>query len=216
MAYHSILFDLDGTLTDPALGITNSIQYALGQMALPVPPREELYDFIGPPLKAMFIQRFGLTDAQGEEALRCYREYFSVNGLFENRVYPGIPELLQKLRDAGKMLIIATSKPEVFTHRILEHFDLARYFHFVAGSLLDGTRVHKPDVIAHALEQCGLAHKKAETVMIGDRKFDIEGAKLNGLAAIGVTYGYGSEAELKTAGAMATAASPQALESLLL
>lgn len=216
MQYNYILFDLDGTLTDPGLGITNSIQYALQKMGLSVPPRSELYAFIGPPLKEMFIQRFQLTEAQGEEALRCYREYFSVQGLFENEVYPGIPELLRKLRDGGKMLIIATSKPEVFTNRILEHFGLDEYFHFVAGSLLDGGRVHKPEVITHALKQCGLEDKKEETVMIGDRKYDIEGAKLNSLTSIGVTYGYGTLAELEQAGADATADSPKALEALLL
>ena len=197
MGYSTILFDLDGTLTDPGLGITNSILYALDKMNIPQPPREDLYEFIGPPLKEMLMMRFNLSDAQGEEALRCYREYFSVDGLFENKVYAGIPELLHALRAAGKKLILATSKPETFTLRILERFDLARYFDFVAGSTLDGSRVHKDDVIAYALKSCGFS---GETAMVGDRKYDVEGAKAHNLPCIGVTYGYGSRAELEAAG----------------
>lgn len=216
ISYSTILFDLDGTLTDPGLGITNSILYALDKMGIPKPPREELYAFIGPPLKEMLMVRFGLSDVQGEDALRFYREYFSVDGLFENRVYAGIPELLAALQGAGKQLIVATSKPEIFTLRILERFDLARYFDFVAGSTLDGSRVHKDDVIAYALEQCGLTHPKDEIIMIGDRKFDVEGAKANNLSCIGVTYGYGSKEELEEAGAIATADTPQALAKRLL
>lgn len=212
-SYSTIFFDLDGTLTDPGLGITNSILYALDKMGISQPPREELYAFIGPPLKEMLIARFNLTDEQGEEALRCYREYFSVQGLFENQVYPGIPALLQKLQGAGRKLVIATSKPEVFTLRILERFDLARYFDFVAGSTLDGSRVHKADVIAYALKQCGSVNS---AVMVGDRKYDVEGAKVHNLPCIGVTYGYGSREELEKAGAIATADTPQTLEKLLL
>lgn len=214
-SYSTILFDLDGTLTDPGRGITNSILYALDKMGIPKPPREELYAFIGPPLKEMFMTHFNLSDAQGEEALRCYREYFSVDGLFENEVYAGIPELLEALRRAGTTLLVATSKPEVFTLRILERFDLARYFHFVAGSTLDGGRVHKEDVIAYALKTYALTDF-SQIVMVGDRKFDVEGAKANNLPCIGVTYGYGSKEELEKAGAIATANTPQELVHLLL
>lgn len=213
MEYSTILFDLDGTLTDPGLGITNSILYALDKMNIPKPPREDLYEFIGPPLKEMLMSRFALDAAQGEEALRLYREYFSVEGLFENEVYPGIPALLQKLQGAGKMLLVATSKPEVFTRRILERFDIARYFHFVAGSTMDGSRVHKADVIAYALQCCDCP---GPIVMVGDRKFDVEGAKVNNLPCIGVTYGYGNREELKEAGAIAMADTPETLEKFLL
>ena len=202
-SYSTILFDLDGTLTDPGRGITNSILYALDKMGIPKPPREELYAFIGPPLKEMFMTHFNLSDAQGEEALRCYREYFSVDGL------------LEALRSAGATLLVATSKPEVFTLRILERFDLARYFHFVAGSTLDGGRVHKEDVIAYALKTYALTDF-SQIVMVGDRKFDVEGAKANNLPCIGVTYGYGSKEELEKAGAIATANTPQELVHLLL
>lgn len=216
MIYSTIFFDLDGTLTDPGLGITNAILYALDKMGIEKPPREELYDFIGPPLKATLMARFHLDDQQGTEALRLYREHYSTVGLLENEVYPGIPELLQKLQGAGKMLIVATSKPEIYTKCILEHFDLARYFHFVSGCTLEGERLHKDEVIAYAIDQCGLEGKEAEIVMIGDRKYDMESAKVNGLSRIGVTYGYGSKEELINAGANATADTPQELERLLL
>ncbi len=216
MPYSTIFFDLDGTLTDPGLGITNSILYALDKMGIEKPPREELYDFIGPPLKATLMARFHLDEQQGTEALRLYREHYSTVGLFENEVYSGIPELLQKLQDAGKMLIVATSKPEIYTRRILEHFDLARYFHFVSGCTLEGERLHKDEVIAYAIDQCGLEGKQAQIVMIGDRKYDIECAKANGLSYIGVTYGYGTKEELIKAGANATADTPQELETILL
>lgn len=213
MGYSTILFDLDGTLTDPGLGITNSILYALDKMGIPKPPREDLYAFIGPPLKEMMMKHFNLSDAQGEEAVRCYREYFSVDGLFENEVYSGIPELLEELKGAGKRLILATSKPEVFTLRILDRFNLAGYFDFVAASTLDGSRVHKDQVIAYALKY---GEPVGSTVMVGDRKYDVEGAKVHALPCVGVTYGYGSRTELENAGAIATAETPKELMKLLL
>ncbi|MBP3392520.1 MAG: HAD-IA family hydrolase [Clostridia bacterium] len=215
-SYSTILFDLDGTLTDPGLGITNGILYALDKMGIEKPPRAELYDFIGPPLKATLMERFHLDAQGGTDALRYYREFYSTVGLFENEVYPGIPELLQKLREAGKTLIVATSKPEIYTKRILERFELAEYFHFVAGCTLEEERLHKDEVIAYAIDQCGLAGKEAEIVMIGDRKYDMEGAKVNNLSRIGVTYGYGSKEELEKAGADATADTAKELETLLL
>ena len=213
MAYSTIFFDLDGTLTDPGMGITNSILYALDKLGIPKPPREALYPFIGPPLKEIMMAHFNLNDAQGEKALQCYREYFGVAGLFENEVYPGIPELLGELRSAGKRLILATSKPEVFTLRVLERFNLAGYFDFVAASTLDASRVHKAQVLEYALKYGGCV---GSSVMVGDRKYDVEGAKVHNLPCIGVTYGYGCRTELEEAGAIATADTPQELMKLLL
>lgn len=212
--YRTILFDLDGTLTDPGLGITNSFAYALEKLGLEVPDRKELYTIIGPPLKDCFIDRYGFSDEAAENAVKIFREYFSTKGLFENEVYEGIPEMLQKLRDEGKKVILATSKPEPFTFRILERFDLMKYFDFVAGATMDSTRVKKADVIAYALESCGITGL-SEAVMIGDREHDIIGAKAHGMDSIGVLYGYGSREEHEKAGATRIAASVSELSAML-
>lgn len=148
------LFDLDGTLTDPALGITNSIMYALDKMGREIPPRESLYSFIGPPLVQSF-QSLGMTKDEAETALRTYREYFSVKGLFENKVYDGIPEALETLSNAGVKIILATSKPELYAAQILEHFSLDKYFTSVCGASMDEKRVDKADVIKYALDTNG-------------------------------------------------------------
>ena len=172
--YQYILFDLDGTLTDPGLGITNSVAYALKKMGIPVPERSELYKFIGPPLLDSFSQFFGLSREESEQAVTFYREYFRRKGIFENQVYPGIPELLAKLQESGRTLILATSKPEEFALRILEHFGLKTYFSFVAGATMDSSRCAKVDVIRYALENCGITDLSA-AVMIGDREYDVIG-----------------------------------------
>lgn len=211
--YSTILFDLDGTLTDPGLGITNSVAYALERFGITVSDRTSLYKFIGPPLRDSFMAYYGFTPGEAERAVAVYREYYSVDGLFENEVYPGIPELLAKLKGAGKRLIVATSKPEGFSARILEHFGLMKHFDFVAGATLDGSRGTKIEVMNHAITSCGV--DPADAVMIGDREFDILGAKHFGLASIGVLFGYGSREELTKAGADRLAADVTELEQLL-
>ena len=208
--YDYFLFDLDGTLTDPGLGITNSVAYALGKYGITVEDRRELYPFIGPPLRQSFSEFYGFDEEKTKEAVAFYREYFSEKGLFENEVYEGIPEVLSQFKQAGKKLLVATSKPEEFTNRILEHFGLAEYFDFVAGATMDETRNEKADIIAYALKQIADADP-SKIVMIGDRKFDILGARGNGIDSIGVLYGYGSRAELEEAQATFIVEKPEDL-----
>jgi len=198
--YDYILFDLDGTLTDPELGITKSVQYALNKFGIEVEDRKVLIPFIGPPLYKSFEDLYSLSSEDALKAVDYYREYFSVTGLFENRVYEGAKDLLEKLKTLGKTLVIATSKPEAFTLRILERLDLLKYFDFVAGATFDSSRVEKADVIKYALDNIKIVDLK-KAVMIGDRMHDILGAKKNGLDSIGVTFGYGGKDELVNAGA---------------
>lgn len=197
MTYKHFLFDLDGTLTDPALGITNSILYAMEKFGLEKVAREQLYCFIGPPLLDMFCSQFGVSREDSQTMLTLYREYFSTKGLFENKVYDGVAETLAALKKRGAMLYLASSKPEVFVKQILAHFDLARYFAFIGGSTMEETRTKKEDVIAYVMEEAGIP--KEGTLMVGDRVYDIEGAHANGLAAAGVLFGYGNREELKDA-----------------
>ena len=207
MRYDTVLFDLDGTLTDPGEGITNSVAYALRQFGIENTDRTQLYKFIGPPLKQSFMQYYGFSDQQAEEAVAQYRVYFAPKGLFENKVYPGVPQLLAQLRAKGYKLLLATSKPEGFAVQILEHFGLLEYFDVAAGATMDGSRVAKADVIAYALQKAGVTDR-TRAVMVGDRLHDVEGAKAQGLACIGVLYGYGDAAELTAAGAAHLAATP--------
>lgn len=213
-----ILFDLDGTLTDPKIGITSSVQYALKQFGIEEPDLDKLEPFIGPPLRDSFMEFYGFTEAQAEEAVAKYRERFQDIGIFENKVYKGIPQLLKNLKAEGRKLAIASSKPTVFVERILKHFKIDRYFDVVVGSELDGTRDTKEEVVQEALQQLfeGKQPDRAETVMIGDRMYDIQGAKAWFLQSIGVTYGYGSEEELRQAGANYVVKSVAQLEELLL
>ena len=198
--YQYILFDLDGTLTDPKEGITKSVAYALEYYGIHVEDLDSLCKFIGPPLKDSFVNYYGFSDKQGEEAVEKYREYFRPYGVYENKVYDGVDKLLGNLVKCGKKVVLATSKPTVFANVILEHFDLAKYFTCAIGSELDGSRVKKGDVIAYALQQVGVSDK-SQVVMIGDREHDILGAKENGIDCIGVLYGYGDRAEHEAAGA---------------
>ena len=209
----NVLFDLDGTLTDPAEGITNALMHAQRRLGMPVSSREELFVFIGPPLIETFMSEWGLTRAEADEALLYYREHFGTKGLFENVPYPGIGACLADLQAAGLRLFVATSKPEPLSVRILEHFDLLPYFEAVAGSTMDERRTKKGEVIAYALETYHL--DPAETIMVGDRKHDVIGARENGLPCIGVLYGYGSRAELMEAGAAALAEDLSQLSALL-
>ena len=213
MTYKNVLFDLDGTLTDPAEGITNALMHAQRRLGRAVSRREDLYVFIGPPLIEMFMSEWGLTRAESQQALLYYREYFTDRGIFENVPYEGIEACLADLKAAGLRLYVATSKPEPLSLRILEHFDLLPYFEAVAGSTMDEQRTKKGEVIAYALQTFGL--DPAETVMVGDREHDVIGARENGLNCIGVLYGYGSRAELTAAGAAALAEDLTALSVLL-
>ncbi len=197
--YRFILADLDGTLTDPGIGITNSIMYALRKFGIEVADRSELYRFIGPPLAEEIQKVYGFSKEDSFLALEYYREYFAKDGLFENEVYDGIPEALEILKASGRKLILATSKPEVYSVQILEHFDLMKYFDFVAGATMDSSRVRKNDVIAYAVDTFGI--RKEEALMIGDRENDIRGAAENGIRPLGALYGYGSYEELYEAGA---------------
>ena len=208
MAYKNILFDLDGTLTDPGVGITNSVSYALAKYGIEVTDRTTLYPFIGPPLQDSFQKFYGFSETDSYEAISYFREYFREFGIFENEVYPGIRELLETLRAEGNQIILATSKPEEFAIRILEHFDLIQYFDFVAGATMDETtRSEKADVIRYALIECDI-HDLSDTIMVGDRRHDVFGAAQNGIDTIGVLFGYGSEEELKEAGAKYLAMTP--------
>ncbi len=196
--YGTILFDLDGTLTDPGIGITNSVMYALKKYGIEVADRSELYKFIGPPLAESFEKYYGFSTEESYKAVDCYREYYRDRGLYENLVYDGVEDMLKELKSKGKTLIVATSKPEIFAKEVLRHFGLDKYFDYIAGGNLDGTRTVKAEVIAYALESCGITDK-GNSVMVGDRMHDIIGAKTVGIDSIGVLYGYGDREELESA-----------------
>ncbi len=210
-----LLFDLDGTLTDPGQGITNSVAYALEKFGISVPDRQALYPFIGPPLLESFRKYYGLDETQCREAVAYYREYFAPKGMYENKVYPGIPEMLQALTQAGMTLAVATSKPEPFAKEILRHFGLLPYFTLVAGASLDETRITKTAVVTYALDALG-SPAPERCRMIGDRLHDVLGGHACGVETVGVLYGYGSEAELQEAGADAIVATPEELTALFL
>ncbi len=212
--YQTILFDLDGTLTDPGMGITNSAMYALEQLGIEVPPREQLYKFIGPPLLDSFREFYGMNEAEAAEAVRLFRVYFADRGLHENELYDGIVPMLEQLDRAGKHLVLATSKPEKWARIIMAHFGLDRYVRDIAGATMDTSRTKKGDVIAYAMNEFHV--DPACAVMVGDRKHDILGGLENHLPGIGVTYGYGDRAELEAAGAEAVADTPEELLKLLL
>lgn len=208
----NIFFDLDGTLTDPEVGITKSVAYALDRFGIYVADISVLKVFIGPPLTNSFEYYFDFTKEQADEAVQVYREYFSEYGIFENEVYDGIPELLSKLKDQGKKLCLATSKPEKFAREILEHFDLDKYFDVICGNTMEETRSEKIDVIEHIFEMHPEFNRE-ETVMIGDRCYDIKASKQAGIKSIGVQYGFAEEKELDDADYLASDVS--SLASLL-
>ncbi|MEI3892775.1 MULTISPECIES: HAD family hydrolase [Bacillus] len=198
--YTTFLFDLDGTLTDPKEGIINSVLYALKKVGIEELHISELDSFIGPPIQQSFIERYNMSEGEVERAVFYFREYLKQRGLFENNVYEGIPDLLQQLKSSANRLFVATSKPTVFAKQVLEHFQLTDYFEDIIGSNLDGTRIKKEEIIAHILHTNEELNREG-IVMIGDRKHDIIGANHNGIASIGVLYGYGSETELTEVGA---------------
>ena len=198
-----LLFDLDGTLTDPKVGITTCVQYALKAFGIEEPDLDKLEPFIGPPLKDSFMQFYQMSEEQAEAAVEKYRERFKDIGLFENEVYEGVPQMLRTLKRKGMHLAVASSKPTVYVQRILEHFGMNDYFEAIVGSELDGRRVNKDEVVEEALRQL-FGDKSVEyekVYMIGDRKFDVDGAHALNVESIGVSYGYGSLKELKEAGA---------------
>ena len=210
-----ILFDLDGTVTDPMIGITKSVQYALNKFDIEVEDLNELCKFIGPPLKDSFMNFYNFTEEDALNAITYYREYFSTKGLYENTVYENFEDMLISLKKKNKSLIIATSKPTVFAEKILEHFNLKKYFDFIAGSNLDNTRTKKADVISYALEQQGIT-EVSEIIMIGDREHDVIGAKALNIESIGVLHGYGSYDELSNSGANYIVKDVKELHSLLI
>ena len=216
--YQYILFDLDGTLTDPKIGITTCVQYALHKMGIEEPDPDRLEPFIGPPLIDSFREFYGMNEEEAVRAVEYYRERFSTVGLFENEVYSGIPELLARLKKDGRKLAIASSKPTVYVKKILEYFSIYEYFDIIVGSELDGTRCRKEEVVEEALEQLSADDKfrKRDAVMIGDRKFDIEGAKAHQIPSIGVNYGYAIDNELMEAGADCVVGNVKELSEVLL
>lgn len=209
-----ILFDLDGTLTDAAEGITNSVKYALKKFSIEEKDKSKLRKFLGPPLLTSFKDFYGFTPEQAQKAVEYYREYFIPHGIFENKVYDGIPELLDYLKSQGRTLIVATSKPEPFAKKIAEHFDLAKYFDLIAGSNLDNTRSKKAQVIEYAFETLGIKDRE-QAIMVGDREHDIIGAHQAGIKSIGVLYGYAFTGELEKAGADFIAAAPKDIKDII-
>ena len=200
------LFDLDGTLTDPREGITKSVQHALRYFGIEEPDLKKLEPFIGPPLKDSFMEYYGLSEEQAKKAIEVYRERFAPIGVLENQIFPGIPQLLNKLQKSGAHLAVASSKPAVFVHQILRHFDIEKYFEVIVGSELDVTRGSKEEVVEEALRQLDIMtvevnNRKACCAMIGDRKFDMQGAVAHGLTGVGVRFGFAVEGELEAAGA---------------
>ncbi len=200
--YQSILFDLDGTLIESGPGILNSLRYTLDRMGFPPLPDETLRKFVGPPLTESMMRFCGMTEEEAAKAIACYRTYYAKSGIYEAELYPGIAELLDALRASGKTLAVATSKPEPYARRILAHFGIAPYFSAVCGASMDEKHVGKAAIIGCALAQLGIPQEQKQSVlMVGDREHDVLGAKENGIACLGVLFGYGSRAELLGAGA---------------
>ena len=210
-----VLFDLDGTLTDSAEGIINCFIYALEYLGKPIPEREKLYELIGPPLEVNFHDLLGLSDEETARAVKKYRERYSTVGLFENRPYEGIEEMLGDLKNAGFTLAVSTCKPEVFAVRILEKFGLARYFAVITGSSLDGTRNTKAEVITETMKRLGTDDRDS-AVMVGDRRYDVIGAREVGMRCIGAGWGFADEGELEESGASPIAVAPSELAEILI
>lgn len=213
LKYQSIFFDLDGTLTDPAEGITNAIIYARKKWGLPCEDNSAYYEFIGPPMPQSFVDIWGMSPEDAARFLADYREHYSDIGLFENRPYPGMEELLKKLKAAGAKLYVATTKPTVFAVQILEKFGLAPYFEIISGCELNGDRGLKYQVIEYARDEGHVDMSSA--VMVGDRLHDAKGAEICGIPCIGAGYGYGGREELLAAGCIAVADSVAELDALL-
>lgn len=210
--YHAILFDLDGTLTDSAEGITKSVQYAMEKMNYESPKMEELRVFLGPPLKEQFMESFHLSDSQAVSAVEFYRERYNLVGVYENRPYEGVAALLDTLKKQGYVLGVASSKPEYYVEKILRHFGLYDFFTVVVGSEMNGNRTNKAEVIREALRRLNCENCREQVVMVGDRKYDVIGAANTGIDCIGVAYGYGGWEELNNAGPAAIVSTVQELQ----
>ena len=207
----TILFDLDGTLTDSGEGIINCATLALNHFGLPIPDRETMRVFVGPPLDETFI-KFGVPADKTDEAIAVYRSRYTTIGKFENYPYPGVEQLLQRLCSDGHRLFVATSKPEGMSVEILEKFGLAQYFEMICGATLDGSRSKKADIISYLLERSGGADN---AIMVGDTAYDVIGAKAHGMPAVGVSWGYGKADDMASAGAMAIASTMDELSNIL-
>ncbi len=210
---NNIIFDLDGTLTDSGPGIKNSIRYTLTHYGLPMESEEQLNRYVGPPLLVSFQKYMGFDESTAKQAIPVYRSYFTKKGMFENKVYRGIVPLLQTLKAKGKRLFIATGKPTVYTLQILEHFHLAPYFDLVCGIGLDESDMGKEELITQVITKANLSPNTC--LMVGDREFDMIGAKAVGIPGVGVTYGYGTKEELERAGATVLAHSVEQLQEIL-
>ena len=213
--YKYIFFDFDGTICASAPGIIDSVVYALNEQDIEIPDEKILLKFIGPPLAESFKNILGMDGEQSAESIKKFRAYFREKGIWNSSMYPGIPDTLNRLKNAGKRLVVATSKPDVFANQLLERFGILHYFDFVSGSLMDSKRTTKREVIEYALQQLGI-EDTASVLMVGDRCFDVEGAKSFGIDCMGVLFGYGSEEELKTSGAKYIAATTSDVADLIL
>ena len=211
MTKKAIFFDLDGTLTDSGEGIINCATLALNHFGIPVPSREEMRVFVGPPLDQTFV-RFGIPQECAQEAIEVFRSRYNTVGKFENFPYPGIREMLEKLQADGYRLFVATSKPEILANEVLAHFDLARYFEMVCGATLDSSRIHKVDVITYLLQQAGDVEN---IIMVGDTAYDVIGAAAHKIPCVGVSWGYGLVKDMVEAGACAIADTPEQLRKIL-
>lgn len=211
--FDTLLFDLDGTLTDSTEGILNCLIYAIERMGFEVP--EDTNIFLGPPIRQSFAEFLGMNGEQVDEAVRIFRERYSDTGLFENRVYDGIPGMLERLKSGGKRLMVATSKPQIYAVRIFERFGLAQYFEIVGGAELDGSRDYKDEVIEYVLAKAGITDRST-VLMIGDRRQDVLGAHKTDIECMGILWGYGSMEELTQAGADYIARTPQEAADMLL
>lgn len=211
--YDHILFDLDGTLTDSGPGIINGFEYSLGKMGIDVPDRASLRRFVGPPLGDSFEKTLGFSPEDAAKGIAFYKEYYAEKGVYENDVYPGIPELLEKLKESGKKLIVATTKAELMANVVMDHFGLGKYFDLMVASN-NTDRKNKIDVLNYAIENGGVDRERA--VMVGDRFYDITGAAHFGMTSVGVLYGYGSRQELEEAGATYIAETVEDLSEILL
>ena len=197
--YDTIAFDLDGTLTNPERGLIASFVYALGKMGVDYGEKAELKRFIGPPIYEEWQRCFGFTPEESAKALLIFREYYSVYGWWDNEIYPGVKEMLERLKRAGKKIILATSKPEIFAKKVLDLFDISKYFDFIGGAATDKTRDKKSEVLEYSLHGVGV-YDHSRAILVGDRIYDAEGAKLCGIDSLGVLYGHGSESEVRSAG----------------
>ena len=212
--YEVVLFDLDGTVSDSGEGITNSVKYALKKFGIEEEDYEKLKRFVGPPLYASFENYYGFTHEKAVEAVKYYREYYNAGGIFELELYDGIIDLFKSLKAAGKKIILATSKPEIYAEKIAEKFGFSEYFDNISGALLDGSRIDKADIISYALGRIGNPDIST-CIMVGDTAFDVVGAAAFGMDSVGVTWGYGDPDEIKAAGATYMADSPSEIKKIL-